>query len=44
MKIRLCESCGFRWRSDTVYGAGDTTKCPDCGAEVRGDSMVKGVN
>ena len=44
MKLRLCESCGFRWGSETVYAKGDTTKCPDCGVEVRGDSMVKEVN
>lgn len=43
MTLRLCETCGFRWNSETVYGKGDATKCPSCGAEVRGDSVVKGA-
>ena len=44
MKTRLCESCGYRWDSETVYAKCDTTKCPECGSEVRGDSVVKGVS
>lgn len=41
MKTRLCESCSFRWESETTYGKGEKTKCPRCGAEVRGDSVIK---
>lgn len=34
--LRRC-SCGYSWPSITAYRAGESTRCPRCGAPVDGD-------
>ena len=41
MKKRLCPHCGYKWDSETAYGADEVTPCPKCDQEVPGDSIAK---